>query len=56
MAFDEFRIKGPTQVHYLSLMNFYQDDGFGNLINTCGKHIARSVMEFVYDRFYFVEG
>ena len=56
MAFDKFRVKGASQVHYLRLMNFYQDDGFGNLINTYGKHITRSVMEFVYDSFYFVEG
>ena len=56
MAFDEVRTKGQSQVHYLSLMNFYQDDGFGNLINTSKRNVSRSVMEFVYDKFYFVEG
>ena len=56
MAFNEFRIKSQSQVHYLSLMNFYQDDSFGNLINTSGRYVSWSVMQFVYDKFYFVEG
>ena len=56
MAFDEFRIKGQLQIHYLSLMNFNQDDGYGNLINTRCMHLSGFILEFVYDTFCFVEG
>ena len=56
MAFDEFRIKGQLQIHYLSLISLYQDDGFGNLINTNNYHVSRYVMEYIWDKFYFVEG
>lgn len=56
MALKDYKSKGQLQFHYLSLMNFNQDDGYGNLINTSGMHISGFILEFVYDQFYFVGG
>lgn len=56
MAMEDCKSKGQLQFHYLSLMNFNQDDGYGNLINTQGMQFSKFILEFVYDKFYFVEG
>lgn len=49
----DYKSKGQLQVHYLSLMNFNQDDGYGNLINTQSMNFTKFVIDFVYDKFYF---
>ena len=56
MALEDYKSKGQLQSHYLSLMNFNQDDGYGNLINTRCMHLSGFILEFVYDKFCFVEG
>ena len=55
----QVRYNDVLNYHKLSLLSFYQDDGFGNCINTresCKEDLNKSkfVIDFIYDTFDFV--
>lgn len=56
----EINFNDDFPIHEASLACFYQDDGFGNCINTynqCNvkdKNMEVFVMGFIYDMFNFV--
>lgn len=56
----QVRYNDVLNSHKLSLLSFYQDDGFGNCIDTlyyCQnmRDVSKFVLSFVNDKFEFVE-
>ena len=55
----QVRYNDVLNCHKLSLLSFYQDDGFGNCIDTlCAclniQYVSKFVLSFVNDTFDFV--
>ena len=56
----QVRYNDVLNSHELSLLSFYQDDGFGNYIDTlcyCQNmlDVSKFILSFVNDKFEFVE-